>query len=533
MSNAVVAEVSFTYEFVVPEDGTRYYAFVTSAPCSVSTQSVTHTINGSGEFSLKCVVFDMKVTVFCCRPNANFAKRAEHEGTWHYKCTPAAAGSAEVSLGTSGVLKATGVHIDNTTDVWTRQYAEETDKGDKSWCEQIKYLLTSTDTELYTKDSIAFGHRNCLDPDLPGKARFSLVGGMYHVSDSLYMDAATILDVFTNCVRVAVCATMHEYKAAPTPAHTANITECIFCCALRVYAGHYPDRPELRDDRCLRYLKLYSNGDCDDMALTSCSFFNALMHHSTAICDALAKLPEKNIKVWGGIDLSDVFATTDMYTRCEVAMGEVTLSVATAGRKETKNEFAGHVWCVLTTEESDRHLHLECTRFTSPHAPSDTDCTSFELLYGKGVFLPRTSEDTTGSRGLLPFRPETYNVLSALYTSEDMHVPLERTSAKLRTLDCAYAAVFKHEGYGRHLVEKSTNTLVDTHFKQLRHKPSYTAIRELAIQMQIGHPEVSDNSPVLRHLGPHEAFYERGTGGGLEVCPGNQWNISAAAEQNS
>ena len=83
-----------------------------------------------------------------------------------------------------------------------------------------------------------------------------------------------IYKMFTNIKKKIV-------KFQPLPRYSRTevqtIQNILFVASLRALCGKYLKTTETIDDRSLLFLKLGTNHDCDDMAITASAFFNRIM----------------------------------------------------------------------------------------------------------------------------------------------------------------------------------------------------------------------------------------------------------------
>jgi len=182
-----------------------------------------------------------------------------------------------------------------------------------------------------------------------------------------------------------------------------DIAEKLFVCALRVYAGVYPDGNEDIDDRSLGCLKLYTNSDCDDMCITVCAFFNRLKTMSTA---------EPGV-AGSGFDAPVILACClPVMIKIVACQGIVSSSVA---NPRAGIPGKGHVWCTIVKKDGP-WLHVESTRCVSCHCASDTGGQRFF-----GSYVPGVADEV----GLSVFEVGRYNDVCAVYTDTGMWVPVK------------------------------------------------------------------------------------------------------------
>ena len=134
-------------------------------------------------------------------------------------------------------------------------------------------------------------HRIAIDPGLPAGTALAISCGMYHIGNNS-ADPDDMAGYFENALKVAKIVCTRSIILDATPAQFNRAKECLFVLALRVFAGEYPPCPETIDDRHLRYLKLSTNGDCDDMAITACSFFKKMKDNQDLMLNRLEQLDD-------------------------------------------------------------------------------------------------------------------------------------------------------------------------------------------------------------------------------------------------
>lgn len=256
-----------------------------------------------------------------------------------------------------------------------------------------------------------------LEPEWPGSVRVPSTSGYVQ---ALANDIGDVHAIFTTCLVLARIACVDEAHMQTEeglevdPSTVQKRQECLFVCAVRMYAGHYPAIPELTDDRTLRGTKLYTNTDCDDMAITCMSFVRALMAASKTWCAVSNQnYAAKSIVCAVATRIKDVYCCTG-----EVNQPGTGIMSSLFGNPET---FC-HVWCMIKMESggclaaSQRHLHLEATRLMSCHA---TDSATPMDMYA-GMFCESKCADRGG---LTAFRIDTYISVCTMHSATRMYVP--------------------------------------------------------------------------------------------------------------
>lgn len=197
----------------------------------------------------------------------------------------------------------------------------------------------------------------------------------------------------------------------------ARVRQTLFACALRVYAGVYPAGKEDVDDRSLGCLKLCTNSDCDDMAITSGAFFNRLF----ALRETLATPTGRD-----GFSSGAILAE-GLHAFVGVVCCQGTVSPATAVPRSLRGLWQvskkGHVWCMLE-RRGGGFAHLECTRCVDCHVD------------GVGIaecFKPHPTNEER-EQGLAVCDVDRYHMVSAVYSATGMRVPVESGSSVVGAL---------------------------------------------------------------------------------------------------
>lgn len=114
-------------------------------------------------------------------------------------------------------------------------------------------------------------------------------------------------------------------------------------------AGRYPGKPEQRDDRAPREIKLGTNSDCDDMAI-SIILHLINIHNST-------KHPENPYYAYirRNMHPKNMFITQGR-ANPHIAVGETAANIDL----DTSN-YIGHVWITIFLSGSNRKFHIEPT----------------------------------------------------------------------------------------------------------------------------------------------------------------------------
>ena len=473
----------------------HWYAFVTFSKTTVTVTTES--------FKLP-VDIPAKITVFRYHKLASGSKRASRVGTW-FVTARATAALTRLKLKEHKqlvvIVKSDNLIEDQTLPhiVELKQYAAIPD------ADLEKQLCAGTEKQTYRPDSFKYVHRTALDPELPCTTTLPVTAGMYHVNNNS-LTIEELAEAFQKAVDVAtaICTNLDGGIPEATDRQYDNALECLFVLTLRVFAGSYPPCAEDRDDRHLRYLKLMTNGDCDDMSITVCSFFNSFKKHAAMIRLRLLEATDESLPAYHAYN---VFNKIDNFKTCYVVMGEVDLSVATAGKKpnELGDKLCGHVWCMLERDQPPasklRYVHMECTRFTYCHHESVS-----EEWYPKSLFKDR-SNAMEGSYGVSPLDVKKYTQACALYTGEHTYLLKE---------DQKYCMPY-HD-----LFKANTRTTfeaivvspeVRAHIKRYTafcHKPNMSDLAILYTQFKIG-PVVEE--PIAVYNSQQNGFYSTRTRG--------------------
>ncbi len=283
------------------------------------------------------------------------------------------------------------------------------------------------------------------------------------------------------CLAKAIIGFIPGRVDLKNPKELSCALDTLFVCALRVYAGVYPDGPERIDDRSLGCLKLNTNSDCDDMCITSAAFFNRLMCDDVAIAVATTP-PRVGVFSWAAVLSHGRAAFTEVWC----VQGLVRSSVAVPGKDTTTGALwvekaGGHVWCVLKRRDGT-FAHLECTRCVAaaPRQGEDDPETDW--------FLRHPSIDD--ELGLAAAELGRYKTACAVYSATATMVPHLRGEGSVgvsyEDFFCGRAVVTPlvcdppAAGVNAHVVERMQRA-VDTTLVMLnglRHCPSYAAIRQ-------------------------------------------------------
>ena len=424
-------------------------------------------------------------------------KRALCVGTWFVDVTPGDAGDkVALDVGKGIHMIPRGCSLVDTTPAIVKLLEGSKSMANESIKQQIDTTCgTRQGGEALKDNSFSFVHRVAIDPGLPKKTVLALTCGMYHIGNNS-MTPTEAADAFYNAVRVAKIVCVRGNNKRGTPVQNERARECLFVLALRVYAGEYPPCPEEIDDRHLRYLKLNTNGDCDDMAITVCSFFKKLKDSTDVVEQELRARDDDD-----DFSAAGIFSLIRGYKVCYVAMGEVCLSVGTASRQcaASPSVMCGHVWCMIERVENKptfepsvvsagnsgrpRYLHVECTRFTFCHRESLVN----EAWYPENLFVKRSEASTDhGSYGVSDFDPQKYTQLCALYTHNQMYLLKKSQLCGPCILCVPYASMYDpnmaiSKVLVTQLVKKNGETvslrpLVDS-INQYAHRPSMARLR--------------------------------------------------------
>ena len=178
-----------------------------------------------------------------------------------------------------------------------------------------------------------------------------------------------------------------------------------------MFGGWYHTKHESTDDQTMPTAKLYSNHDCDDMALAGLAMARRLSEHRVSVSpsDALGRLP---------------FSPPDVLNAVSPTLASFYLvqgKVYNGG---------GHTWAMLRKAGGET-LHLECTQLMACHLGPMQD------LYGQNVFRARPPRDFSPAiLGRKPLDTTLYPVVCALYTETSMKIPTsnKRLCCDLETL---------------------------------------------------------------------------------------------------
>lgn len=230
-------------------------------------------------------------------------------------------------------------------------------------------------------------HKYMIEMDLPRNMPVPIVCGHPLIRDGLreWSDMA-VLRSFQQCLIAAKQATSFSAAAVVNAAATK---ECLYVAALRMFAGVYHTKEESEDDRTMPAVSLYTNHDCDDMALCC-----------TALAMRLSKLHVSGGHPYGAGDLISSVRPAGAY----IAQG-------------LTFQGGGHTWAALRMPDN-RLLHLECTQLFAPHAGTLSD------NYGSGVFAERARLNMdTDIFGIKALDTTMYKTLCVLYTADHMYIP--------------------------------------------------------------------------------------------------------------
>ena len=230
-----------------------------------------------------------------------------------------------------------------------------------------------------------------LESDNPSGLRMPMLSGHRALGEALGGHTPDeVFDEFRSCMAAAK-ATLRFDPRYVLRGKELNVCAMLFITAMRMYGGVYRDRSESIDDLTMPAVKLYANGDCDDMALAAASFANAL----------------------AGLAGAERYASTEAYGAFAV-LRAVSPRVACVvyGRAVVGTKNVGHAWGYVDTNNVGR-LMLEATNTVSALVGPLT------ALYGASTFAQ--SEDP--GFGVKELDHRRYKSANIVYTDRDASVP--------------------------------------------------------------------------------------------------------------
>lgn len=191
---------------------------------------------------------------------------------------------------------------------------------------------------------------------------------------------------------------------------------------ITAFAGAYPIMPECVDDRTLGAMKLGTNRDCDDMAITVCAVFNHLKQKINT-----GHMPVFPEDAKGLFDKMLLMFMLKKYKTAAAIVCRADPTVATADSNAKGHPLTGHVYAILSKVEVDAGGNaealiraatvVEATRVSSPY-PESLDSPVF-YINGCRVFTRSTY--VMGEKDIQhvkPYMPEQYVQNIAAYTAD-------------------------------------------------------------------------------------------------------------------
>lgn len=241
--------------------------------------------------------------------------------------------------------------------------------------------------------------------------------GRITVSPAHFMRSIVYACILTKCDTARVA--LHGLS---TTAADVLISVC-----LTAFAGNYPANPELVDDRTCGELKLCTNRDCDDMAITVCGVFNSLKRWQ---CKNLFSLPDLVDTYGNDMVRTAQHVLTSMNTRYQTAACVVCEAVPHIAnpniRGDTDGKTIGHVFAVLSPGRVIdatpnpklfcNSIVIESTRQSSPHESAlDTLCAGNSRIFCRD---PVYNSGQQGVQCVKPFYARQYPYCMAAYTDK-------------------------------------------------------------------------------------------------------------------
>lgn len=233
-----------------------------------------------------------------------------------------------------------------------------------------------------------------------------------NVDDVHFVRSVIYACILTQCDTAAVAS-------LPLPPTEADV---LISSCLTAFAGNYPERPELVDDRTCGSLKLNTNRDCDDMAITVCGVFNALKRRgfrSYTQDRSLVQMFHADMLALAEKVLESMLSR---YKTAACIVCEAVPHIANpniAGDRDGNT--IGHVFAVLCcgVENSPKMfancIVIESTRQSSPHATPLNE----HAIDSKPIFcrMPLYETGQQGIQCLKPFISRQYPYCMAAYTN--------------------------------------------------------------------------------------------------------------------
>ena len=300
--------------------------------------------------------------------------------------------------------------------------------------------------EFFRANGLTYGHplasqyvhRRMMDGEFPPGTYVPSVEGYSQTTSLNNMGENATRHAWAQCVAIAKVVTGFDETCVK---HVVPTQECLFICALRIIAGHYPPQPEDADDRVIRHMRMYTNTDCDDMMVTCAALFHRMQSIDWSP-HAGAFEPE-------GLAFSCMREFVDV--RCCIGM----VDLAVGNPNATGESLIGHVWgCVVRHDGTA--LHVESTRTTQCHAGEPS------ALYGKGVFV--TGPSGRGCEATMQvLHADRYKLLCSVFTATSTMVVCSG-----RSVGCAYTDYIAGKCQE---IPLPTDGSMDTELDAYRHQP--------------------------------------------------------------
>lgn len=253
------------------------------------------------------------------------------------------------------------------------------------------------------------------------------LGGKYSPMSTLtgwpQSNRISINDVhFVRSVVYACILTQCDTAAVACSSLPPAVADVLISSCLTAFAGNYPERPELTDDRTCGSLKLNTNRDCDDMAITVCGVFNALKRRgfrSYTQDSALAQLFDPDTLAIAEKVLQSMLSR---YKTAACIVCEAVPHIANPNISgDHDGSTIGHVFAVLCcgVENSPKMFSkcivIESTRQSSPHATP----LNVHAIDSKPIFcrMPLYATGQQGIQCVKPFVSRQYPYCMAAYTN--------------------------------------------------------------------------------------------------------------------
>ena len=219
-----------------------------------------------------------------------------------------------------------------------------------------------------------------------------------------------------------ICTILETSRTKADDLNLDRVMTVLTVLAITAFAGAYPIMPETVDDRTLGAMKLGTNRDCDDMAITVCAVFNHLKDKFNS-----GHMPSFSDDPKGLLDRSVLLFMLGKYKTAAAIICRADPTVATADSEAKDHTVTGHVYAILSETEVDAGGNaealirgatvIEATRVSSPY-PEALDSSAF-FLNGTRVFT--RSAYVLGEKDIQhvkPYMPEQYLQNIAAYTTD-------------------------------------------------------------------------------------------------------------------